>query len=171
VSPVAIGLVLLVCVAVVVTAIMVPAYFRQRIDWRPLRGSSYKYASLEPISEALLERAVNEAFVTLRSHADFVPATIAAAATNLRIVVQRVNEWESPAHGSKVAGVTMGTDVYVGKDLKALCHEVAHVCEFMEGGPAAVDGTHASWGRRGIYRAVNVYENWLEATVKTLKSV
>jgi hypothetical protein len=57
-----------------------------------------------------------------------------------------------------VAGLSSGTTIDVGRDLAALCHELAHTCEYLEGGRAKQDDAHTTWGKRGIQRAVDEFE-------------
>lgn len=156
-SPVALGLVLLVLVIGLAGAIMVPAYLRQRIDWKTTpRG--YLYFAHTPLDPVRLDAHIGLALRCLREHSDFSPVLLERTAARTRIIVQRVTSWHSPAHGTSVAGVSTGMTIHVGSDLAALAHELAHECEFEEGGAGAQDFTHATWLGRGIQRAVDVYE-------------
>ena len=152
------GVGLLVLVLGGAAAIMIPAYLRQRVDWKRVPGTPYQFTTLTPLDPSVLRDAIIAAFAALRAHSDFSPDVLMATGQHLRVSVQRVNQWQSPAHGGTVAGVATGTTIYVGRDLKALCHEIAHACEFIEGGEGRVDGAHATWTKRGIFRAVDEYE-------------
>lgn len=155
--PVALALTLLVVMLTLVGAIMVRAYLRQRIDWKTTpRG--FLYHALGPMDPARLDAHITLALTCLREHSDFTPQTLQKTAAQTRIIVQRVTSWHSPAHGTSVAGLSTGMTIHVGSDLAALAHELAHECEFTEGGAGAQDFTHATWSARGIQRAVDVYE-------------
>lgn len=155
-----VGIVLIVVVLGIAAAFMVPAYLRQYVPWRILPNTTVKYHALAPISEEALQAAYLEALVQLRNHTDFMPATLSKVPNELRIVVQKVNEWDSPMHGSKVAGIADATTVYVGIDFAALLHEMAHVAEFIDGN---IDHTHGTWIKRGIYRADDAFQAYLKA--------
>lgn len=146
-----IAILLLIAVLGFAGAMMVAAYFRQRIDWKPLGATAVKYVNFaENVTEADIQRAYADALVLLRRHTDFTPLTLTKLSTELHITVQRVAAWNSPEHGTKVAGIADGVTVAVGADLKSLLHEMAHVCEFFEG---HTDFDHASWVKRGIQKA------------------
>lgn len=146
---------------------MVPAYLRQRIPWRRTPAGVTFHSVSGALSPATLDFAVLHAFLYLREDSNFSPATLDAARSALRVIVQRNNQWSSPLHGSNVAGLTSGVTVDVGSNLAALCHEIAHVCEFLEGGRAAQDDRHATWERRGIQRAVDEFEALISGTGAT----
>lgn len=157
-TEVIIGIVLLLAVLGLAAGFLIPAYLRQRIPWRQLPGTPVRYHALTTVSEPLLRQVYNDAFVLLRRHTDFPSEVLARASSNLHVVVQRVEKWESPAHGGNVAGVATGTTIYVGSDLKAFLHEVAHACEYVEG---VIDHDHRTWARRGIYVAENAFQTLL----------
>lgn len=157
-SAVVIGIALLVAVLGGAAAVMIPAYLRQRVNWKR-SPMGYTYFAVESVDAAVLDEAVTRAFVCLAAFSNFSVETRKKTATSLRIVVQKVDTWVSPLHGgATVAGVTLGTDVYVGKNLAGLAHEIAHACEFVEGGRASQDDAHASWAARGIQRSVDEFE-------------
>lgn len=155
---VALGLTLLVVVLILAAALIVPVALHQRVEWKRT-ANGYQYHSLEPIAEAVLDRCIVEAFVCLRE-TDIMPSTLAQLATALRVVVQKVDTWHSPQHGAVIAGLSQGTTIYVGRDLASLCHEMAHACEFIEGGRGKQDDAHETWAWRGFLRAVDRYEVW-----------
>lgn len=164
-SAIAIGIIAVLGVLGVAAGVMVPAYLRQRIPWKT-SPAGFTYHSVSGLtSEANLDFAILHAFLYLRQWADFTPSTLERARRELRVIVQRDIAWSSPLHGSNVAGITSGTTIDVGRDFKALCHELAHACEFIEGGRAAQDDQHKTWSRRGIHRAVDEFERLMtEAT-------
>lgn len=159
-SAIIVAIVLLVVIIGVATIFMVPAFLRQNISWRVLSGTAVKYHALVPISEAALKEAYLEALVQLRTHTDFMPATLNKVANELHIVVQNVKDWNSPMHGSKVAGIADGFTIYVGIDFAALLHEMAHVAEFVDGN---IDNAHSTWMKRGIYKADDAFQVSLKA--------
>lgn len=159
-STVIIAIILLVVMVGGAAAFLIPAYLRQRIPWKQLPGTPVRYHSLAPLNEPALKQAYNDAFVLLRKCTDFTPETLARTASTLHIIVQRVNEWGSPAHEGKVAGIASGHVVYIGADFKALLHEVAHVCEYLEG---VIDYDHRTWTKRGINMAQDAYHALLGA--------
>lgn len=162
-TPATIAAVLLVVVLGFAAVVMVPAYLRQRVTWKRT-PAGYYYQSIGDVDVMRLERNIGLSFALLREHSDFDPATLDAARAAAHIIVQRVNEWFSPAHGGNVAGVTTGTTIDVGQNLAALCHELAHVCEWIEGGDAKQDMQHVTWVHRGIQAAVDEYErDWVRA--------
>ena len=154
-SAVVVGIILLISVVGIAAIFIVPAFLRQRIPWRTLPNTTAKYHALVPISEKALQTAYLSALVQLRTHTDFMPATLNKVAGDLHIVVQSVKDWESPMHNSKVAGIADGKTIYIGVDFAALLHEMAHVAEFIDG---AIDNTHATWIKRGIYRADDAFQ-------------
>lgn len=159
-STVIIAIILLVVMVGGAAAFLIPAYLRQRIPWKQLPGTPMHYHALTPVSEVGLRQVYNDAFVLLQRCTDFSPEVLARVSSKLHVVVQHVEKWNSPAHGGNVAGVAVGTTIYVGSDLKAFLHEVAHVCEYVEG---VIDHDHRTWARRGIYVAENAFQALLGA--------
>lgn len=152
---------LLLGMAAVVVPVMVAAYKRQRIEWRRAVGQSWRWAAVPgvDVDEGRLIGAVESAWVALALHRCFPSSTLLQAKEVLHVMVQRVPSWHSPQHGGNVAGVTSGHVVYVGSDFAAVCHELAHLCEFLEMG--AYDFEHGTWGVRRIQVAV---DEWQQAT-------
>ena len=68
--------------------------------------------------------------------------------------------------GVVVAGETdlVTRVVYVGRDLAALCHEFAHLCEADIN--FRIDNTHEAWTARGIMRAIDEWQTWLKGSVQ-----
>ena len=156
-TPILIGVLAVLGMLSVAAGVMVPAYLRQRIPWKKTPGG-HTYHAVGTTSVAVLDVRIMSAFILLREHADFSAETLLRAQREVKIIIQRVNQWSSPLHGTNVAGLARGTTIDVGANLAALCHELAHVCEFIEGGAEKQDATHASWAKRGIQRAVDEYE-------------
>jgi len=157
------AIVLLVAVLGGAVAVMVPAYLRQRIPWKRT-PSGFRYHALGAVDPHRIDVNARVAFQLLREYTDLAPSTIDATRIALHVLVQKTNVWESPLHGGNVAGVTSGTTIGVGVNLAALCHEIAHACEFIEGGADRQDTKHLTWEKRGIQRAVDEYErDWVKA--------
>lgn len=154
-SPVAIGGLLLAGVLAIVTPIMVAAYLRQRIPWKQVAGRSFKWHSIEgsTATEEQVRNAVDAAFRALTLHNCFQNQTLLEAGHALHVLVQRVNDWESPTHGGRIAGKTEGHTIYVGDDLASVCHELAHLCELIE--TKRYDFDHRTWGMRRIWLAID----------------
>ena len=147
-SPILIGVLMIAVVFAIAAAVMIPAYFRQRIPWKPLPGvPNVQYHSPGPVDEAKLARCFLAAIAALRVHADFSARAIDHL-SNVRIFVEQGDTWHT-------TGAAKGEQVYIGTNFAALAHELAHVAEFVEG---SIDLAHASWGRRGIFIAIDTYE-------------
>lgn len=161
-SDVTVGLLIFAGMLGVVAVAMIPAYLRSRIPWKKT-PAGITYHSMTNISPVRIDEAIIESLRLLRTHSDIRPQVLDAAAMSLRVIVQRVDSWNSPQHGGNVAGVTHGATIYVGLDLAAVCHEIAHVCEFIEGGAEGQDLNHRRWVKRGIQHAANEFErNWVK---------
>lgn len=160
-TTVAVALVFLGVFLVVVSVLMVGAYLRQRIEWKRAPGVAWRWAAVDgaSVDESRLVGAVESAWVSLSLNKCFSASVLLKAAEVLHVCVQRVPKWHSPQHGGEVAGVTSGHVIYVGSDLASVCHELAHVCEFLESG--TYDFAHQTWADRGIQRAV---DEWQTAT-------
>lgn len=158
-TAIAIALSLLVVVLTLAAAFLIPAYLRQRVEWKRT-ASGYQFHTVEPYSATILDRCINEAFIALRENTDVMPSTLVQLASALHVVVQKVDTWASPQHGTTIAGLAQGTTLYVGNDLASLCHEMAHACEFIEGGRGKQDDQHLTWQARGFFLAVERYEAW-----------
>ncbi len=150
-------------------AFMIPAYLRQKIPWKQLPGSTARYHIVEGawVNETMLREAYNAAVLSLR-HTDFTPLTRAKMASTISIIVQKTVDWDSPAHGGKIAGMADGLILYVGSDLAALAHEMAHACEFLEG---YIDHNHSVWKLRGIHAAVDAYQQYLRGMNEAIGDV
>lgn len=161
-TPVAIGLTLLVTMLVIVAAILIGAWLRQRIDWKtlPLKPG-VKYVDFsESVDPARLANAVNFALAALRQKSNFDPAAIARLDSTLHVAIQRVEEWH--ANNQKVGGQAMGNVIYIGPSLTSVLHEIAHVLEMNEktGEP---DYDHDTWQKRGVWAADDLYRQGLSA--------
>lgn len=161
IGPVVIGILVIAGLAAVSIPILIAAFIRQRITWRVISNRSYRWMAVDGvnISEDDLRLALDRSLIALSNHRCFKDDTIRRAAREVHVVVQRVSSWESSIHNARVAGIAVGFQIYVGKDLAAVCHEFAHVCELIEDG--VYDFEHAKWGTRRLYDAINEFENGL----------
>ena len=81
-------------------------------------------------------------------------AVTTLVAHNTKFIVQPVPAWVD-IWGRKIAGSSSGSIVTLGFDLAALCHELAHRCEWELEGRTA--DAHASWTSRGIHAANDAF--------------
>lgn len=107
----------------------------------------------ENVREAL---ALAQAYLALNG--PWKAKEIVAVVETLSVVVNASNDWVDSA-GRKVGGQEYFRTVAVGQDLSALCHELAHVCEFVLVGRVDVD--HVTWAANGITKADEAYRNAL----------
>lgn len=125
--------------------------------------SSFPYSYLAPlgITESMMREAVERAYEALSRV--WPRPELAKAFTGAQVQVVSALKWQAPvcdAQGCRttnVAGqsyVEMGL-VMVGSDLAGLAHELAHLAEYKI--DRAVDYDHATWGERGIAKAVESY--------------
>lgn len=166
-SPVAIGLTLLVTMLVIVAFILVSAWLRQRIDWKSLpQKPGVKYVDFsEQVDPTRLANAVNYALVALRQKTNFEPAAIARLDGTLHVAIQRVEEWHAVGPNGQrfgVGGQAAGSTVYIGPSLTSLLHEMVHVLEMAEktGEP---DYDHDTWQARGVWAADDLYRKGLSS--------
>lgn len=64
--------------------------------------------------------------------------------------------------GVVVAGETdlVTRTLFVGRDLAALCHELAHLCDADLS--QTIDHTHDTWTKRGIMRAIDEWQTFMK---------
>lgn len=156
-SAAVIGILLLVVVLGAVGGFMFSKWSAAQIPWKAIPGSTAKYHIVDgaQVYDHDVRIAYTDALILLRRHTDFTPLTLAKMASEVHIVVQKVEKWDSPVHGGKVAGIADGITLFIGRDMKSLLHEMAHACEFLEG---AIDYSHATWAKRGIHAASDAFE-------------
>lgn len=157
-TPALVGVALLALMAAIVTPLMLAAYRRSRVEWLGVPHRPYRWHSIEgsTVKAEQVGAAVDAALLAL--HPCFAPTTLMRAAERVHVSVQRVAAWHSPQHGVEVAGITAGYVLVVGSDLASLCHELAHLCEELEG--QGHDTAHGTWGPRGIDAACDKYDAW-----------
>lgn len=84
---------------------------------------------------------------------------VSTALKDSYIFVVNADSWLNTV-GQRVAGEQDGAILKVGRDLAALCHEAAHLCELRI--DKARDDAHAGWDAKGIWRAIDAYAEWLK---------
>lgn len=125
-----------------------------QMDWYGAGDPAFIYAALQAATRALMRHTIwGDRVVYVKGLAS--------------IYVKDTKSWHDTA-GQKVAGQQAGRVLYVGIDLAALCHELAHLCDAEL--DKRVEYDHASWTQRGIFTAVNEYEAWLltQAAARTV---
>ena len=146
------GVALLGLALVGVGVALVAAHFNSQLKWKQTSTWHVRYHANEGFNPAQLDSAITLAIAKLRP---VWPTTVTTLiAVNTKFIVNVVPEW-TDIWGRRVAGESLGDTVTVGSDLAALCHELAHRCEWEL--DKKTDDSHASWGSRGIFAAVDAY--------------
>lgn len=158
------AIILLVTVIGTAAVVMVRAYLKQRIPWIPLpqrKSQRILYVASPTLDPVILSKRLDEALTlaafVLAKYDVYSRATIEAALYDLRIFVVFTPTWENSAK-IKVAGETRDPHtIYVGSDLKALCHELRHVVLWLEMGDP--NENHLGWSNdAGFINAINEFE-------------
>lgn len=152
-----VGLVL----AIAGAAVLLVARFKAAttVDWRPLGLDQVQVSTPPGLDTDRLVAALAKAKVCLCSVWD--AARVQAALADVKIRVEPEPAWF--VGGSKVAGVAdpdAGV-VTVGRDLSALCHELAHVAQWRI--DRRREDAHVGWVANGIEAATGVYLAWLKS--------
>lgn len=122
-----------------------------RVPWQPLPGTTCWYVAPASVPPEVLRAALLRATGLLETRAG-----LRCEWTGLRIFVVDGSAWVDE-YGRHIAGETTSPDaLYVLRDLRALCHELAHVAELRATG--TTDATHATWATNGVQRAIDAYE-------------
>lgn len=140
--------------------IAVRPWLASRAYWasfKPLTGTTVKATysgNVSPGTVALaLERAVN----CLQIYGPWKHEDLLRGLNGVMIQVKDAEAWTQAIGGQRVGGETVGDVIVVGRDLSALCHELAHLAEAMVDVPPWADNDHVGWQARGIWRADAVY--------------
>lgn len=160
----AVLVILLVVFVAATTAVMVVEARRRRVfEWRRLDSGGVYLLPVGysgPDVNACLESAVR----CLKRHTNFPASAYDSALPHVSVVVMASEKWQQVVGGAPVGGETERTAaayvVKVGRDVSALCHELAHVLEYATGGEP--DYTHAGWTDRNIWAADEEYRAWLK---------
>jgi hypothetical protein len=135
-----------------------------RVSWRQLSQSwpNARYAGkngYEP-DRVLLALALSKTVELLAMHTKWPREQVRAALDDVHVYVHVAYDWVD-AWGRRVAGLSEGRYVQVGRDLAALLHECAHRCE--EVIDKERDDAHATWVADGIREAESAFALWLSA--------
>lgn len=151
-SAVLIGVGFIVVMLTVVGIVMYNAWRRQVINWLPLPGFlGCFYISPASVSGEQVAQAWRMALEALDQHTRWKMPLLVA--TRVRIFVVAGNKW-TDLYGRTVGGLQLADWLYVGLDLSALAHELAHYLESLEG---TVDDGHQTWAKAGIWDADEAY--------------
>ena len=146
------GIALLVLTLVGVAIALIATWASGQIQWKRTPSWNVKYIAELPFKPEHLDNALTLAVSKLRPVWPLTATTLVAH--NTKFIVQPVPEW-TDIWGRKIAGSSSGQVVTVGSDLAALCHELAHRCEWELDG--RTDDAHVSWTSRGIHAAIDQY--------------
>lgn len=135
-------------------------YQARRIPWRLLdcRYPGAMYYAPASVDEHLISKSLTKAAEALAAHTKWTNNEIYAAFCQLRILVMSEDSW-TDLYGRKIAGFQQHHVVVVNKSLASLCHECAHFLEYVI--DKEIDDAHQSWSEGGIWRADEVYRQWL----------
>ena len=126
------------------------------VPWKQLGTSSVYYVAPPGFNPMQISIALERAINILAANTRWTHEDLNRCAENLHVFVVDGTAWKDE-FGRDVAGETLNSQtIYVLRDLKALCHEFAHVVEIRFNG--MTDSSHASWQTNGIQRALNAYE-------------
>lgn len=130
------------------------------IPWKPLIGViGVEWAGMTPVEVLSLRAALEAAEKSLAKHTKWGLVGVQRARNKgLRIYVTDSESWLD-LWGRKVAGVQLGQTLVVGPSYAALCHELAHRLEDIDGEP--YNHTHFGWDYLGIQTAISEYIAWL----------
>ena len=145
------GIVLVVLTLVGVTVALIVTWSRGRIAWKT-GPYGVQWTGPEGFDVNRLAVAMDRALDTLSAVWPREKVLLALAAS--KVIVNPEPAWVD-IWGRKVGGLTVGDIVFVGSDLAALAHELAHRCEYVLEGK--VDEDHALWLSRGIFAALDKY--------------
>lgn len=159
---IAIGIVTIALISALVSWSAI-TWSKARIRWRslfPYGGDrSWGYSAMMPYADpGVLVSSIKLSQQALSKHTKWRLQQIETACRNIHIYVMEDNSW-TDRWGRKVAGLQMGYIIYVGKDLGALCHEIAHLCELEIDGE--IDEKHETWEGDGINAAVSEYAHMM----------
>lgn len=159
---------LVVVIGAAATAVIYKFTHGGKLPWKPLKGwamtEQLRIQYIAPLDftdaeRAKLNQAIGLAADCLGKHNvnGWSRATVISAIYDLHIFVSFTPTWKTP-YGTVVAGETTGPNVvYVGRDLKALCHEMRHsIAWLLTGNPQQ---EHEGWDRDTAFiAAINEYE-------------
>lgn len=130
-----------------------------RPDWRNVPGyAAVRCFAPREVTPEDVGLALRLALASLDRPGLWDSAQLRAVVSRLDIYVRSTNEWVD-GWGRNVAGSQIGRTLVVGRDLAALCHEVAHLAELVLEG--VEDAGHLRWNERGIRAAETDYHRRL----------
>lgn len=135
---------------------------------KPVPGASVPMTYVGEVNPLALGLAVNQALELLVRLGPWPRETLFGRLTSVEPVlsIQKTNLWFNSA-GQKVGGETVGNVLRVGKDLSALCHELAHLSQMVSLGITdhsfdPKTGKHPGWDKSGLDQADQAYRSWLK---------
>ena len=159
------AIVLLILVFGVAAGVMTAAYLRQRIPWKspiPFCGSGSGFVVPVGFDVLRLGNACIQAGACLVESGRWTQGQVDSVLATLHVIVVQADSWVDPASGVRIAGYS-DFSLTVGRDLSALCHELAHLCESTI--DRIVDETHSRWASDGTHAAIGRYEAWLASSL------
>jgi hypothetical protein len=126
------------------------------VTWRPTQHHATWYSDDPGVTPEEVERALDLAVGALAKHGPWRRPTIERALEGAKILITPANSFIDPWN-RKVGGLAGPKGVIVGRDLAALCHEIAHLLEMAESGPEFYNVEHHGWGERGVWAATDSY--------------
>lgn len=152
--------------AVVFASLIGYAVFRwagsPRVEWVPVPGFKGAKCRVPPgVSPGLVAAMLDRATISLMLHGPWNAAKVTALVnSDIHVYVMDSDAWVD-LWGRPISGSQVGHTLAVGRNLAALCHELAHLAESVLDG--AVDESHEKWPSRGIRAAEADYESKLGA--------
>lgn len=148
----------LLAICVVTTWLVVRAVRQiQAQQWQLIHGyySGTTYLAPRWWDNGRLVRCLQEAETCLIQHTSWGAANMALVGHSVHVLVQK---GAASCHGRRLA---TGYFLVVQPNLAGLCHEMAHLAEYVLEGK--VRETHKHWGVDGVWTAVAQYEDWLRS--------
>lgn len=132
------------------------------LPYRPLPDGFGSYY-VEPMdgTEVTAERLSDALHMAAQCLSLVWPAAkVAEIASGCAVWVMAAEAQWTDSYGRTIAGQHIRRQLFVARNLSALCHELAHVVELELN--SLVDMNHEGWAAKGIHAAIVQYQRWLE---------
>lgn len=149
---------IVLCILFVLTATGFAVWKAVRVanQFKPLPGwPMASCAAPDGVPLGRVSDAIGMSIVLLK---EFRGWDVREVAERCNYIVMQADEW-TDRFGRKVAGTAMPGCVQVGRNLAAMCHELAHAYELAKDG--RTDESHEAWQTNGVQRAIDEYERWV----------
>lgn len=135
-------------------------YKASHIAWKPLPGliGVMWFSKAADTIPSDIVNALKASVQLLSMWTKWPGEDIGKLVLTMKIYVEATPTW-GDGYGRKVAGLQAQNVIYVGSDLAAMCHELAHLCELKL--DLFIDDAHEGWVKNGIQRAVDEFDLWL----------